>query len=280
MEALSKLSVRKDKSRRLSSSLAPFSVRINAFKFTLTLFSLLAAAFFALSYMNSTYVEPVRKIILDAFSPLLQLNKYHTQPDAQQSDQPVEQQEKEAFWYTVAARLKEENKLLKQALKFRPDPQIHIASAYVINAQLQPLNHLVTIDAGSTSHVGLKNCVVTKEGFVGRIVRMGGYSAQLVPITSRESRLPVRVGDIDEKCIAQGRNKNLLKLKYVKKPQLLKVGQEVLTTADDEVVPNILVGHVHEIKGSKIYIKTAVNFRQLTLVYVLSPESLDSHDDS
>jgi rod shape-determining protein MreC len=116
--------------------------------------------------------------------------------------------------------------------------------------------------------------VITADGVVGKVQEVYGHVSNVLEITDRDSgvgallagsRIQGPVGDTGEP---------LMIMKYVSNDETVNVGQQILTSGQDQIFPKDLpVGTITEVKAGspfkQIRVKPAAHLDQLEEVMVL-----------
>ena len=124
--------------------------------------------------------------------------------------------------------------------------------------------------------------VITKNGLIGKITKVGNYSSEVKLITSDDIKFKVSVSiktnEDDNYAILNGYDKStgLIKLSGIDKTTNINIDDSVVTSGLGELFPSgIYVGQVKDIKNDKynlskiVYIKTNQDFNDIHYVTVL-----------
>lgn len=170
-----------------------------------------------------------------------------------------------------------------------------IRAAQVISAG-QGFEDTVTIDVGSSSGVRRDMTVMTAEGLVGRITRVGPATATVLLATDVTSSVGTRLEDTKEIGIVQGRSRRglgnggrtPLRLQLLNAHAPLRVGQRLVTLGSQgerPYVPGVPIGVVERIEGAAggltrtAYVHPYVRFTSLDVVaVVVAPPKTDPRD--
>jgi rod shape-determining protein MreC len=211
-----------------------------------------------------------------------------------------------------ADRLERENQQLRDQLRASRLDQDHsaqlqrllgsaglggykIAAAKVISAG-QGFEDTVTIDVGSSSGVRADMTVMSAEGLVGRVTRVGSTTATVLLATDVTSSVGSRLEDSKEIGIVQGRGRRglgdggetPLRFQLLNANAAMRVGQRLVTLGSQgerPYVPGVPIGVVERIDAPAggltrtAYVRPFVKFTSLDVVaVVVAPPKTDPRD--
>ncbi len=130
-------------------------------------------------------------------------------------------------WQNTALGLENENKELRQLLRYAPEPKLAFISARVIADAGGPFVRSLIVTAGKTDGVREGMAAMTGEGLIGRVVEAGEWSSRILLITDLNSRIPVVITGSGDHAIPGGDNAPRLKLLYLPQDAILKPGVRV-----------------------------------------------------
>ena len=141
------------------------------------------------------------------------------------------------------------------------------------------------IDVGSRDHIRPTMSVLTAEGLVGRIDKVGPDRSSVVLVGDPNCRFSAQVQEPRDKSIvakgiiwpsASTLDRLLVELTFVPGGSLLKPGQTVITGGDGVIFPKgIMVGQIVDVRTNdyglnlEARVKLAVNLNRLEYVWVL-----------
>ncbi|MFC6886069.1 rod shape-determining protein MreC [Actinomadura yumaensis] len=170
-----------------------------------------------------------------------------------------------------------------------------IRAAQVISAG-QGFEDTVTIDVGSRSGVRRDMTVMSADGLVGRVTRVGPATSTVLLATDVTSSVGSRLEDSSEIGIVQGRGRRGLgdggetpmRFQLLNANAPLKVGQRLVTLGSQgerPYVPGVPIGQVERIDGAvggltrTAYVKPFVRFTSLDVIaVVVAPPKTDPRD--
>jgi len=197
------------------------------------------------------------------------------------------------------ARLKEveaENARMRELLRFRQlNPTYDFRGGQVIARVVSrgPTNYLssLAIDLGSEHGIQPGMPVVTEQGLVGRIYKVGPTSSIVLPITDPSSGVQALVKRSRAVGVVSGQAGTLPAMDYIPQDADIAVGDEVMTSGLGGNFPkNLTIGQIVEVHKrdfdmfQQAIIRPTVNFDQLEFVLVITnfkplpgqPEELES----
>jgi len=170
-----------------------------------------------------------------------------------------------------------------------------IVAAEVISAG-QGFEDTVTIDVGSSSGVKADMTVITGDGLVGRVTRVGPSSATVLLVTDAAATVGARLEASQEIGVVQGKGRRglgsgtstPLRFQLLDANAPMKVGERLVTLGsqgDRPYVPGVPIGSVVKIEQTPgsltrtAYVKPFVHFTSLDVVgVVVAPPKTDPHD--
>jgi rod shape-determining protein MreC len=169
-----------------------------------------------------------------------------------------------------------------------------IVAARVISAG-QGFEDTVTLDVGSTSGVRANMTVMTGDGLVGRVARVGPSSATVQLATDAASSVGGRLEASKEIGIVQGTGRRRvggggtpLRFQLLDSSAALQPGQRIVTfgsQSERPYVPGVPIGAVQRVEQTPgsltrtAYVTPFVHFSRLDVVgVVVAPPKTDPHD--
>ena len=194
-----------------------------------------------------------------------------------------EQNERLLEWQSIARQLTLENAALRQLLSAGvADEHRTAVTARVVADAGGPFVQTVLVNAGSDQGVVKGMAAVNERGLVGRVIEVGRHSARVLLLTDFNSRVPVMVEPSRDQAILAGDNGREPGLVFLPLNPRLSVGDRVVTSGRDGVLPpGLAVGMVSQIGEQKVTVAPLVdwdrleNLRLLAYARVLPPEQLE-----
>jgi len=136
------------------------------------------------------------------------------------------------------ASLERENATLRGLNTALPDVIERRMVGEVISVELSSLRQRLLVNRGGTHGVYRGQPVITGDGVLGQVFRIGPFSSEIILITDAEHALPVQVVRSGVRTIALGTGRSTsLELPYVPKNYDVKVGDLLVTSGLGKVFP-------------------------------------------
>ncbi|HET7825724.1 MAG TPA: rod shape-determining protein MreC [Anaeromyxobacter sp.] len=129
---------------------------------------------------------------------------------------------------------------LRRLLAFAEEsPERRYVGARVIGVRLGTVGlQVLTIDRGSDDGIAKLMPVVVGDGVVGRVLAVGGHSADVLALTDRNSSIAVRVERTRARANVRGLGKpDAAKLEYALRSEDIIEGDAIVTSGTDGVFP-------------------------------------------
>ncbi len=126
--------------------------------------------------------------------------------------------------------IRQENKRLNKLVKFREKKTLQFIVAKVTGHDPISEYHLVTINRGTDQGVKKNMIVINEIGFIGYVFRVHSHFSQIILLTDPHANIPVVVQRSRVHGVLEGANKNICKLKYLKRRDDIKKGDIVVTS--------------------------------------------------
>jgi rod shape-determining protein MreC len=186
-------------------------------------------------------------------------------------------------WQSVALTLDAENRRLKAALRWIPDPEASYVTAHVVADAGGTYTKAVLLSVGPNHGLHKGEIALDERGLVGRITEVGTRTARVLLITDMNSHVPVILETSRAHAILAGTNGTLPRLRYWSEGTVPKEGERVVTSAEANAFPaNLPVGTVHYNADGVPEVEPDAELRGLDIVRVFdyglsgltSPEAL------
>src|SRR6187549_448846 len=136
------------------------------------------------------------------------------------------------------ASLERENATLRGLSATLPDVIERRLVGEVISVELSNLRQRLLVNRGGTHGVYRGQPVITGDGVLGQVFRIGPFSSEIILITDAEHALPVQDVRSGERTIALGTGKSTtLELPYLAQNKDVKVGDLLVTSGLGRVFP-------------------------------------------
>ncbi len=136
------------------------------------------------------------------------------------------------------AALQAENATLRGLNATQPEVIEKRLVGEVVNVETSSMRQRVLVNRGGNSGVHPAQPVITGDGVLGQVLRIGPFSSEIILLTDSEHALPVQVLRSGVRTIALGTGRGtLLELPYVPQNYDVKVGDLLVTSGLDQVFP-------------------------------------------
>jgi len=172
----------------------------------------------------------------------------------------------------------EENKALRQALKF-PEKELPIYDiAEVVGKEIQGEDDWILINKGKNNGVDINSPIVSEElALVGKVIQVDDNFSKVMLISHSQSTVAIKIENRKmEGLLQKEKGSNLIFIDFVPKEENIQLKERIVTSGMDKIyLPGIYIGTVEKIDASqnqlfqKIIVQPAVNFEKLERVFIL-----------
>lgn len=199
------------------------------------------------------------------------------------SEKNVDQSESYTIQKNINKSLENEIEELKDTLSLNKTfTEYECINATVLTRNKNYWLNTIIIDKGLDNNIGMDMAVITKNGLIGKIVKVYKNSSEVKLITADDINYKVSVllstesGDYYGVLSGYSKNGKLLKIKGIDKDSNIKVGDKATTSGIGGIFPKgVYIGEVEKIKEDKydlskvVYIKINQDFNNIHYVTVL-----------
>ncbi len=172
-------------------------------------------------------------------------------------------------WQSIALTLDAENRRLKAALHWIPDPEASYVTARVVADAGGIYAKAVLLSVGPNHGLRKGEIALDERGLVGRITEVGSRTARVLLITDMNSRVPVILESSRAHAILAGTNGPWPRLLYWSEGTVPKEGERVVTSAEANAFPaNLPVGTVRYNTNGVPEIEPDAQLRDLDIVRI------------
>jgi rod shape-determining protein MreC len=151
-------------------------------------------------------------------------------------------------WRDVAIALRDTNERYRTILGLRTDPPIPMVAARIVTDSRGPFANTRLANVGREKGVKPGNPVMSENGLVGRVVGVSDGVSRVLMLTDVASRTPVMIDRTNARAILTGDGGPNPRLEYLRRKELIRNGDRILTSGDGGVFPRGLpVGYA--VKG-------------------------------
>lgn len=270
-----------DHQRQATRLAAP--VRSFAQRFAYIGLVLAAAVLMLVGKMEPAAIERARAHVTDAVAPILDAASRPV--DAvqnmigegrslialrEENAQLRDERDKLLQWQMVARELDQENKALRELLRYVPQPGANGIAARVIGDAGGAFARTLILSAGRREGVRKGQAVVTGAGLVGRVQEVGRRSSRLLLLADLNSRIPVVLETSRTRGVAAGNNGEQLRLVHLPQDAVVEPGDRVVTSGHGGgFPPGIPVGVISATGEVGVEIQPFVDPARLEIVRVL-----------
>jgi rod shape-determining protein MreC len=182
--------------------------------------------------------------------------------------------------------LRLENQQLREQLSVKRErPDFQLTSARVVGYDANPLVRSITIDIGTRDGIAAGMTVITGDGLVGRVLRVGPTTSRVLLCTDVSSSINALLQDSRARGVVNGSQTGQLLMRYIGQGDIVRSGDKVLTSGlGGNFPPGILIGNVLDVRQKDVdmfkeaRIEPSVDFERLEVVLVITnfqPTKLD-----
>ena len=178
------------------------------------------------------------------------------------------------------ARLKsaqDENLALRRALNFKQQSALNLLPVEALTLDPTGFTQTIIIDKGSDDTIHLNQPIVVTPGLlVGKVTKVNPHSAQVTLVTDPSIIINGEVVDSGARGLIKGEHGLGLSLDLVTQNELIKTGDEVITSGLSEDFPRgLLIGNVSAIRSSptdlfqKAFVSPAADLRNIRFLFAI-----------
>jgi rod shape-determining protein MreC len=172
-------------------------------------------------------------------------------------------------WQSIALTLDSENRRLKAALRWIPDPSASYVTARVVADAGGVYAKAVLLSLGPNHGLHKGQIALDERGLVGRITEVGTRTARVLLITDMNSKVPVILESSRAHAILAGTNGPWPRLLYWSEGTVPKDGERVVTSAEADAFPaNLPVGTVRYNANGVPEVEPDAQLRALDIVRI------------
>ncbi|MGB3279733.1 MAG: rod shape-determining protein MreC [Pseudorhodobacter sp.] len=184
-------------------------------------------------------------------------------------------------WKEAALQLEQKNARLMDLNQVRLDPKLTHVTGVVLADSGSPFRQSVLLNVGSRDGVQDGWATMDGIGLVGRISGVGERTARVILLTDSNSRIPVTAQPSGQRGLLSGDNTARPPLEFVEKPDLLRPGDQVVTSGDGGVFPaGLLVGTVVQGNDRRLRVTLSADYERLEFLRVLRSHPVEPITDA
>jgi len=184
-------------------------------------------------------------------------------------------------WKEAALQLEQKNARLMDLNQVRLDPKLTHVTGVVLADSGSPFRQSVLLNVGARDGVRDGWATMDGIGLVGRISGVGDRTSRVILLTDSNSRIPVVAQPSGQRGLLSGDNTSRPPLEFIEKPDLVRPGNQVITSGDGGVFPaGLLVGTVVQGNDRRLRVALAADYERLEFLRVLRSHALDPITDA
>ena len=183
-------------------------------------------------------------------------------------------------WREAALQLEQKNARLLDLNQVRLDPMLTHVTGVVLADSGSPFRQSVLLNVGARD--GIRDGWATMDGIglVGRIAGVGERTSRVILLTDSNSRIPVTVQPSGQKALLSGDNTPAPPLEFLENPDLVRPGDQVVTSGDGGVFPaGLLVGQVALGSDRRLRVRLSADYERLEFLRVLRSHAIEPITD-
>jgi rod shape-determining protein MreC len=130
-----------------------------------------------------------------------------------------------------------ENARLNQLMDFQARTKMTLVAARIMSRDLMSDHNTIQINKGSNHGLKSGMAVISVDGVVGHIFKTEMWTSQVLLLTDRYSVVDGLIARSRARGIVEGKNSNLISLRYIEKSEDVQVGDLVVTSGLDNIFP-------------------------------------------
>ena len=183
-------------------------------------------------------------------------------------------------WKEAALQLEQQNARLLDLNQVRLDPALTHVTGVVLADSGSPFRQSVLLNVGARDGIRDGWAAMDGLGLVGRISGVGERTSRVILLTDSNSRIPVVVQPSGQRALLSGDNTAAPPVEFLEKPDLVRPGDQVLTSGDGSVFPaGLLVGSVVQGPDRRLRVQLSADYGRLEFLRVLRSHDLDPITD-
>lgn len=147
-------------------------------------------------------------------------------------------------------------------------PEERIAARAVVENG-GPFVRSVLLNAGASAGIEVGHPVMTADGLLGHVIRVGNSSSRVLHLEDLNSRIPVMSLRSQSRAILTGDNSNFPKLSFMTEGSDWTEGDVVMTSGDGGTLPSGLpIGYVKQSDEGELFVVLYVNDHHVDWVWI------------
>jgi rod shape-determining protein MreC len=172
-------------------------------------------------------------------------------------------------------KLKLENDLLKNELKFVGKAPMQLEPCTVLSVDPQELSDTLVMNCGESNGIKEGQAVISNGYLIGKIIYVGSYTSTALLITNAQSSVDAKISKNGTEGVVKGSFGSGMVLDLVSQNAEISSGDLIVTAGINSRIPkDILIGEVGQVLSGqndlfrKMSISSPVRFRSVEYVFV------------
>lgn len=258
-------------------------IRLMVKKFAIALLFFIAFIMMLFNKTDSVFVDKTSSVATSIFSPIVEvlaipakvvsgtLNYFYDFKNIREENKKLHEENRNlVIKSSHAASLEIENKLLGKLLNYIPPPQATFITAKVVAEEGNAFSHVLIVYTNGNEHVRKGQAVVSDNGVIGRVEKVGKTYSKILLVTDINSKIPVMVEKSRVRGILSGDNTATPKLIFTPLEADLSVGDKLVTSGVAGIFPSGLpVGKIISTQKNNIKVKTLSDLDRIEYVRIV-----------
>lgn len=255
-------------------------IRLMVKKFAIALLFFVAFVMMLFNKTDSVLIDKTSSLATNVFSPVVEvlvipakvvsgvLNYFYDFKNIREENRKLKDENRELIIKNSrAAALEIENRLLANLLNYIPPEGVSYSTARVVAEEGDAFSHALIIYSAGNDTIKKGQVVLSDNGVVGRVERVGQVYSKVILVTDINSKIPVMVEKSRIRGILSGDNTGMPKLIFTPLEADLNVGDKIVTSGVAGVFPaGLPIGKIVAIDKNNIKIKTFSDLDRLEYV--------------
>lgn len=169
--------------------------------------------------------------------------------------------------HTLAQQYAEENRNLKDLLKYKDESTLSYLTTRVIGQTGGNFTDSVIVTAGKRDGVIKGMVAMNEDGVVGRVVEAGEWSSRVLLLNDFNFRLPVMLEGTQQRAILSGEGEDLPRLLFLPNDSEVKAGARIVTSGHGGLFPPYLpVGSVKDVGRHEVTVQPHARLDRLHII--------------
>ncbi|MBR1604887.1 MAG: rod shape-determining protein MreC [Alphaproteobacteria bacterium] len=258
-------------------------IRLMVKKFAIVLLFFIAFVMMLFNKTDSFFIDKTSSVAANIFFPIVDLlavparvvsgtlNYFYDFKNIREENKKLREENRElVIRSSRVTALEIENHLLSNLLNYVPPEGASYSAARVVAEEGDSFSHALIIYTAGNKTVKKGQIVLSDNGVVGRIERVGSVYSKVILITDINSKIPVMIENSRVRGILSGDNTSVPKLIFTPLEADLRVGDKIITSGVAGIFPpGLPVGKISAIENGVIKIKPLGDLDRLEYVRIV-----------